>query len=161
MSKKSGLFIVKNTLGDGLIKYKTKINMDASPGADFNAKKKVGMQLIMWIVQGSSKSGVVPPILTGNLRGSGSVFVGSELVFDTRGFVGVGTPCTSTSAKPSEVTVGFNTSYAAMMHENTWNPGPVSTQSGDVGNKFVQLHLQADAKACLQMYADSIKNEVV
>lgn len=143
-----------------------KFGLEKSSGVDFKAKQKVGLQLINWVVNGSSSESVVPPIKDGILRGSGSVFVGSKMVGDTKGMFGNGNPNNSYSGKPDEITIGINTSYAAKLHEKqfsdtpqkgAWSPGPISRQSGDVGNKFVERHLKADGKNLTQLYGKFIK----
>lgn len=125
---------------------------------DLESRKKVGLQALNWIVNGSPKESVVPPILTGLLRGSGSIFVGSKYV----GTIGgkKGKPNKSHTEKEGVITVGFDTAYAARMHEGVWNPGPVSKQSGDVGNKFIEKHLKADKKEYTKFYAALQKKNV-
>jgi len=145
----------KDTLTRGIQAFQRKqgVNTGKKRSVDFKAKAKVGLQLLNWIVNGSSKEPTIPPIKTGILRGSGSAFVGSELVGDSKGLIGRGDPNKSFSGNPNTVTVGFNTSYATRMHEEEWNPGPVSRQSGNVGNKFIKKHLAADGKNLTKLYA--------
>jgi hypothetical protein len=147
-------FVVESTIDEGIAKFKT-----AHDRADNIARIKVGIQLINNIVNGSPNSGIVPPILTGRLRGSGSVFLGKKLVNQTPQVRGEGTPNTSYAGKDGEITVGFNTPYAAKWHEKPFNPGPFSIQSGDVGNKFVEKHLRADAKELWKLYGLLLKKE--
>lgn len=139
---------------------KAGIAPDKSTGADFKAKAKVGLQLLNWTLNGSSRESVVPPIKDGILRGSGSVFVGSELVGDSKSGYPNGTPNASYTGHKDIITIGFNTSYAEKMHETSWNPGPVSMQSGDTGNKFIEKHLRADGKDLLKLYATFFKQEM-
>jgi hypothetical protein len=113
----------------------------------------VGLQLINNIVNGSPAEPVVPPILTGLLRGSGSVFFESELVSTLPPVNGQGDPATSYTGESNTVTVGFNTAYAKKLHEKPFNPGPVSQQSGNVGHKFVEKHLKKDGKELFKLYA--------
>lgn len=126
---------------------------------DKKNRGKIGLQLINWIVNGSSKESRVPPILTGLLRGSGSVFVGSKFIGATPKVNGKGNPNQSHSEKENIVTVGFNTGYARKMHELkrkmhelNWRPGPKSQQSGDVGNKYIEKHLNSDKEALMAFY---------
>jgi len=119
----------------------------------------MGLQMINNIVNGSPKEPVVPPKLMGFLRASGSVFVGSDLVGDTNSG-GAGKPNKGHSDKENVVTVGFDAPYTARMHENTWTPGPVSKQSGNVGNKFIEKHLVADGEECTELYAAIHKKEM-
>lgn len=152
---------ITDTLRPGVKKYFKKAGIGRqSKGADMKAKTVMGLTAINFIVNGSPGEPVVPPIMHGILRASGSVFVGSK-------FVGgnnlTGAPRsesnTSHSAPDSVVTIGFNTAYALKMHETDWMPGPVSVQSGDVGNKFVEKHLKADKEIYLETYAKIFKRE--
>ena len=124
---------------------------------DKNARIKVGVQMLNWIANGSPNNSTVPPVLTGLLRGSGSVFYGSVLVGVTPTYNGQGEPNRSHSEREGVLTVGFDTAYAARMHETSWNPGPVSQQSGDTGNKFIEKHMQSDKKDLLKLYAVLMK----
>lgn len=138
MAKKTG-FYIKDNLSKGLKKF-----VASNPKVQEEALIKAGLQLINWIVNGSPKESIVPPVLTGALRGSGSVFVGSKFISATPDESGKGTPNNSYSGAPNTITVGFNTAYAAKLHEESFNPGPRSKQSGNVGNKYIRKHLQAD-----------------
>lgn len=142
-----------NTMTKRLIKYKKRLNLESKPGVDFDAKVKLALQLLNWSVNGSSNSSRVPPIMTGHLRGSGTVFVGNEQVGDMRNKYREGTPAKTYDNKPDIITIGFNTIYAAKLHEESWSPGKVSVQSGNVGNKWVEDHLKADGKTLTKMYA--------
>lgn len=156
-----------NTLTKGMEKYfkKVGISENKTSAADKLAKTEIGLQLINWIVNGSSSEPVVPPILWGNLRAAGSVFVGSEFVGGNNLYkvkkptkpIDENIQNTSHNAPISTVTIGFNTSYATKMHETKWNPGPASEKSGDTGNKFVEKHLKSDGKALIKMYAETLK----
>jgi hypothetical protein len=117
------------------------------------ALTKGGLQMINWIVNGSPRESVVPPVLTGALRGSGSVFVGGKFITATPDESGEGTPLKSYSAKPNTITWIFNTAYATRLHERKWTPGEVSQQSGNVGNKFIRKHLKADKELLLEFIA--------
>jgi hypothetical protein len=162
---KVGFKIVQNDIPDRLKKYFKMTKPGGS--ADIAGKTAMGIQLINNIMNGSPKESVVPPVKSGELRGSGSVFVGSKLVHSVEKVKGKGNPNTSHTAKINTVTVGINTSYAAILHEKpfsetkmkgSWSPGPVSKKSGDVGNKFVEKHLKADKEELMQLYADIIKD---
>jgi hypothetical protein len=144
--------ILKNTIDDQYIKFlredKKKRPMVLG---------KVGLQLINWVVNGSPRSSITPPVLTGALRGSGSVFIGDKFVGGTDFYPvtgdGVRTINRSHSGKENEVTIGFNTAYAAKWHENPFTPGKFSQQSGDVGNKYVEVHLKADRLDLTKLFA--------
>jgi hypothetical protein len=124
---------------------------------DILARQKVGIQLINNVANGSPKESSVPPILFGLLRGSGSVFLGSKFVYETPKVDGQGNPNKSHSEKDGVVTIGFDTAYAARMHETDWEPGPKSKHSGNVSNKFVEKHLRADKEELLRFYALLVK----
>lgn len=125
--------------------------------ADENARVKVGIQLINNIVQGEGGTNVKPPILTGTLWGSGSVFVGSKNVYITQSQGGNPTPAVSHSDKDGVITIGFNTPYAARWHNNSFKPGPVSKQAGNVSDQYITKHLQADAQELTKLYAMLVK----
>jgi hypothetical protein len=127
---------------------------------DLKSRAKLGLQLINWVVNGSGNSSRVPPVLTGLLRGSGSAFVGSKYIGATPQFNGEGEPNKSLSEKEGIVTVGFNTPYAHRWHENEFNPGPFSQQSGDVGYKYLEDHLKADKDDLIAFYAKLQKKNV-
>lgn len=123
--------------------------------AEKNALKKGGLQLINWMINGSPQNARVLPVLTGTLRGSGSVFQGSELI-DTTGWAAN----TTHTDKENVTTIGFNTPYAAWLHEAEWNPGPISRQSGNTGNKYVEYHLDTDGKRWLIFVAKMINKGI-
>ena len=143
----SEFLIVSNTLAPGLKKY-FKVHDETHE----KAAGAMGLQLLNNIVNGSPSEPVVPPKKTGHLRASGSTFVGNKLIGDTSN-LGGGSPNKSHSDDKNTVTVGFDTPYAAWLHENTWTPGPVSEQSGDVGNKYIERHLKADGPELMELYA--------
>lgn len=149
-----GMKIVRNDVQKGLQKYFKLLGAGKKDSVEYKAKAKVGIQLINWCVNGSSNSSKTVPKDTGNLRGSGSVFVGSDMVYNTRGIFGDGTPNTSYSSNIQNVTFGFNTVYASWLHEDT---GWTAHGDPDSGSKYVEDHLKADAKAAGKMYADLIK----
>jgi len=168
MAYKSAYFKYTDTLTNGIKKYRKKINMNSAGGADEKAKMKVALQILNNVINGSRKESVVPPIQTGTLRGSGSAFIGSRKIGDTKGDYPEGTPAETYGGKKGEVIIGFNTAYAAKLHEKNWTPGGVrpSKQAArnpgmleDVGNKFVEKHLRADKDDLLKFYAAMIKKE--
>lgn len=140
--------IKKNTLSPGL-KNLIKVSTDVRN----RALTKAGLQGLNWMVNGSPKLSLVPPVLTGALRGSGSVFVGNKFITATPDKSGEGTPATSHNAKPNVITWGFNTAYAARIHESNWNPGAVSQTAGNVGNKWIRKHLKADKELLFEFIA--------
>lgn len=144
MPEKTGLVIIENSIGPGIARFKKKSKIVME-----NALAKGGLQLINWVVNGSPSETVVPPIRDGLLRGSGSVFVGSKFISATPRVMGKGDPAKSYSGKKNTITIGFNTDYAAAIHENLrpagdWQPGPTSQKAGNVGGKFLEKHIFAD-----------------
>ena len=121
----SRVFTIKSdTLTPGIKAYLKKAGVgtfEDKSTADFKARQQVGLQLLQFVLNGSSKVAVVPPIRWGVLRGSGSVFVDGVLVGDSKSSYPDGTPNTAYEGKG--IVIGFNTSYAARMHETTWVPG--------------------------------------
>lgn len=161
MAKFKGFRFETKSLELGIKQFfaKAGISKKQPVGADLRARQKVGIQLLNWTLEGSAHEKVVPPILDGILRGSGSVFVGSKMVGTSKDYPN-GTPNRSYLAHRDVITIGFNTAYAAKLHEKEWNPGPVSQQSGDTGNKYIEKHLIADGEDLVKLYADFFKKEV-
>jgi hypothetical protein len=86
-----------------------------------------------------------PPVRTGFLRGSGSTFIGSNLVGTSKdlGFNG-GEPNTQYNAPDDTITVGFNARYAAAQDQNLAPEGnwmPSMTQDTTIGGGFVTKKL--------------------
>jgi hypothetical protein len=166
-----GLKIIKDTLTQGFQTYYKLAGIKGSgraTGAHRAAMRATVIQMLNWISNGSSRESRVPPIRKGILRGSGSAFVEDECVLTTRGQYQEGTPCESYDAGRNSMAVGFNTAYAARMHEGVWVPGgkvpskqarTIPGLTGDVGNKFIELHLIADGKAAMETYAAVFKRE--
>lgn len=167
----SKAFVIKDTLTPGLKAYFKKAGVGASGDrstADFKARQAVGLQLLNFTVNGSSGETVVPPIRWGVLRGSGSAFVDNVMIGDTKGTYPDGTPNKEYRSHKGGLSVGFNTAYAARMHETKWVPGgkvpsKQSTRNpgilANVGNKFLEKHLKADGKVLLGLYSDIFKKE--
>lgn len=140
--------IVSN-ISTKVMEFKNKYNNLKKP-----ALAKMGLQLLDNIVNGSPYESAVPPKDMGVLRGSGSVFVGNELIGVSPLVNGEGTPNLNHSeANENVITIGFNTAYAAAQHENhapfgkQWQDGRISEQSGDVSGKYLELHLYNDREA--------------
>jgi hypothetical protein len=136
------------------------------------ACKKVGVQLLNFCSQGSPNDPTMPPIESGYLRGSGSVFVGSELVGTSPKPYGKGDPLRSLSVAKQEgqtiISIVYNTEYAARWHENKFVPGgkrpslaarnnPSITKN--VGNKWIEKHLKSDSKDLMWVYGIMVKKE--
>lgn len=161
--------ISSDTLTPGLKKYFAKAFNATRSSADFHARQIVGLQLLNFALNGSSGDPTVPPIRWGVLRGSGSVFVDGTLVGDTKSSYPDGTPNAQYSAEAGDVTIGFNTAYAARLHETNWVPGgKVPSKQvqrnpgilGNVGNKWVERHLKADKDVLVALYASTFKRDM-
>jgi hypothetical protein len=115
---------------------------------------RVGLQLLNNVVTGKGGSTVRPPIKDGNLRASGSVFVGKV-------FAGGGDGDTTLKNwdEPNEdsITVVFNVPYARRMHEHTGNWGEASMKDGQVENKFLEKHILNDGESLLRTYTNTLK----
>lgn len=125
----------------------------------------VGLQLLNFCANGSPAESVKPPIESGYLRGSGSVFVNGKFISATPPVNGLGNPLGSFSVgiRPNEkeITVIYNTEYAGRWHENPFVPGgmipskaarnnPAITKN--VGYKWVEKHLIADRDDLLWLF---------
>lgn len=121
----------------------------------------VGLQLLNNCNNGSPNETVVPPIDTGLLRGSASVFVNNKLIGVGPKVNGLGDPLTSFSVKAGKnqtvITIIYNTSYATKLHEKPFNLGPGSEKAGNVGNKWITKHLRADKEEFKVLYVAIIR----
>ena len=157
----------KNTLTEGIKEFFTKIGMGKTSGADINVKKKVGAQLLNYIIDGSPRESITPPLLYSALRDSASVFVGNILVKANGAEAN-----RNYSDSITTITVGFSAVYAARMHEHMvpatepdpklkiiFNPSERSKGAGG-GGKYVERHLNADGKALIKLYSDFLKEEI-
>lgn len=154
----ANMVIIKNTLTPRTLKF---FDITKSKGkVNLEAKKRVAIQLLNNIVNGSPNESTIPPIKTGRLRASGSVFVGNQFVMDSSNEPSQAQPTPSKQGGESNfdvITVGFNTDYAAKLHERKFKPGYYSQQSGNVGWKFVEKHLKKDKKELMQLFSDLLK----
>ena len=164
---------IKDTLTPGLQAFfdkagiATAITKDLRQStADFKARQALGLQLLDFVNNGSSQETVIPPIRHGILRGSGSVFVDGVLVGDTKSSYPDGAPNETYQAKKGDVTIGYNTAYAARWHENPFTPGgkipskQAKANPGmlvNVGYKYVERHLRADGVTLWRFYAEKFK----
>jgi hypothetical protein len=133
------------------------------------AMRQIAVQALNWCVNGSPALALKPPVFTGNLRGSASVFVGNDFVKDSaamRENLSGQRLKKGERAHPNRelenkindiITIGFNAQYALRMHEERWNPGKFSSIDGNTGNKYLEKHLQADGKYFTEMYANLLK----
>ena len=150
-------WIVKDTLTAGIKKLAKK-----NKKILFKAEKAGGLVLLNNIVNGSPKSQKRPPIKTGHLRGSGSVFVGSQLVGTSDKVNGQGYPNRTHREKEDVITVGFDTPYAARVHEIDVyeKPSKYSMQDNITGGKFVEDHIKADRKELFKFIATMIRKYI-
>jgi len=133
-----------------------------SPKLFFEAMAKAGIQFLNWCNNGSAKESRKPPIRWGVLRGSSSVFVGNELITSFPQVIGIGatesvTPAVSHQAKPTVMTLVWNTDYAARMHEWKGGWGKFTLQDGDAGNKWLERHLRNDKDDLMKLIAMNFK----
>lgn len=158
-------FHITNNVTKKLEEYfkKAGVGVTGTATADFIAKKAMGLQMINWIVNGSPRSSVTPPVKDTYLRGAGSVHVGSQYVGGTEGYDNKDRNYEH-SDNINTVTIGFNAIYTAIQHERlypfgTYFPGPISMTYPGVGGKFVEQHINADAEECVKIYAEVFKKE--
>jgi hypothetical protein len=148
-------------LKEGFSKY-----FKAVEDATVRAKKEMALLGLNWMVNGSPNNDMTPPILLGILRGSGSAFVGREKIGDTKSYNAQGTPNESHTDDDNVITWGFNTAYAARVHEGLppapgafLKPGPGTRQAGDAGGKYVEWHIRDDGKDLMKLLAQIIKKD--
>jgi len=149
-------FAISENITIGLKRFFKKID----PAAREKASIAWGLQLINNTVLGQGGDDSRPPKKTGRLRGSGTVFVGSKKVGDTTFQGKDGTPAQSyTEQNENITTVGFNTPYAAKMHEELQPAGSLQPHADIAASKgkFLENHLKADRKDLLQLYKDIYK----
>lgn len=124
------------SLSDNLKKLQRK-----SPDAFHQAMKVGGLQFLEWSSNGSVNDSSRPPIREGFLRGSGSAFVGSELVGITDGDNRDANRSYNSQDK-NQLTVGYNSVYARKMHED---PDYEVQKDGD--KKWLENHIMNDKEA--------------
>jgi len=129
---------IKNTINVAKLK-------GISNKAFADSQSKAAIQMLDWMSSGSMSAPEAPPIRTGILASSGSVFYKNKLLGvspDISG--GQGTPNRQYNSK--NITWGFNTDYAKRMHEDKLNPGPYSQRNANrhPGNQWMTEHLQKD-----------------
>ena len=147
-----------------MLKYKNTINIPAiknvSKKAFETAQKKAAIQMLDWMSSGSMASEAAPPIRTGILASSGSVFYKNQNLAVSKDISsGQGTPNRQFNSK--NITWGFNTDYATKMHEDkNLNPGPYSMRNANrhPGNQWVLEHLQKDKDNYSKLIAKFARN---
>lgn len=120
------------------------------------ALAQVAIQMLTWMNTGSPNEPLKPPIRFGTLRGSGSAFVGKKLI-GVAPPEGEATPATSYAGPEGTITIIYNTSYAAKMHEWQGGWGPYTTQDGNAGAHWIIRHLAADGPLAMQGFAQIMK----
>lgn len=151
------------------IRIKSTIDMSAfkskSEKTIQGALDRAALAMLEWTEMGAPWNPKQAPIRWGILSGSGSVFVGSRLINTSAKSPrkGSATPNRSYSGNKHTITVGFNTAYAARMHETKLNPGPFSRQAGPErypGNQWVTSHLQTDGPQLMKVIAGYMKDKL-
>lgn len=100
------------------------------------------------------------PVKEGTLRGSGSIFVQNEFIKDSsdlpKAKAGKAVKNNAEPIKPHKLVgvVGFNTPYAAKMHENNYNFTEPSS-----GPKYLESKLIRNGKHYMKEIADTIRGE--
>jgi hypothetical protein len=159
---------VTNTMAKGFMDLQKK-----EIAVNEKACTKMALQLLTFCNVGSPNEPTVPPIKSGYLRGSGSVFVNSKFISATPSAAG-GSPLKSFTVVPNpyltRISIIYNTPYAARWHESSgWVPGGkrpsrASTKNPsitrNVGNKWITKHLVADGKDLLWLYGTLVKKEL-
>jgi len=124
------------------------------------AQEKAAIQMLDWMSSGSMGSPSKPPIRTGVLASSGSVFYKNKFLKASPNVARGETPTPNKSYNGKNVTWGFNTNYAAKLHEDkSLNPGPFSIRDANMhpGNQWVTEHLQKDKDNYTKLIAKFIK----
>lgn len=123
--------------------------------------EKAGFQLMADAVMDAP----TVPLDEGTLRGSGSVFVGNDLIATSEALAAVKgggkpTPATELGEQLAEgtlrATVGFNTAYAAAMHEGT----TLNFQHDGSGAKFLEQKVVERHDDYMQIIANEVEKEV-
>jgi hypothetical protein len=134
-----------------------------SPKNFYLAQFKAAMAMLDWMSSGSQTSPKKPPIRTGVLASSGSVFYKNRLLGTSPNVATSGAPTPNKSHTGKNITWGFNTDYAKRMHEDkSLNPGPFSKRDPNMapGNQWVTEHLQKDKDNYTKLIAEFIKGKL-
>lgn len=150
---------IEDTLTPGLDKFIKDFDIVSE-----RAAIKTGLQLLNNCNNGSPQEPVVPPKLTGALRGSASVFVNGRLVGIAPNIGGKPIPAKSITEALKEdnliISIVYNTAYARRLHEEEWRPGIGSSNAGSVGNKWVEKHINADGEELLEFHGTILKKDL-
>jgi hypothetical protein len=131
-----------------------------SPDIFRKAMERGGIQFLNWANNGSANTSKKPPIRWGVLRGSSSAFMGQKLIAtfkDVQVKEGTPTPADSYAGEDMVLTWGWNTDYAAKMHEWNGGWGPFTKQDGNAGRKWLEEHLDADRNDLWKMITKEYK----
>lgn len=153
MAKNAGLEIKADF--SGLLKLKSK-----SPKLFQSSQAKAAIQMLDWMSSGSPGSPSKPPIRTGVLASSGSVFYNNRYLGASPSVSKGGAPTPNKSYSGKGITWGFNTSYATRMHEDKGlRPGPFSSADPErhPGNQWLTAHLKGDKNNYTKLIAEFMK----
>jgi hypothetical protein len=124
------------------------------------AQEKAAIAMLTWMSSGSMGSPLKPPIRSGVLASSGSVFYKNKFLKTSKNISRGGVPTPNLSHTGKGVTWGFNTAYATRMHEDKdLNPGPFSLADPNMhpGNQWMTAHLQKDKNNYTKLIAEFLK----
>jgi hypothetical protein len=130
------------------------------------AQKIAGLQFLTWVNTGSPSESATPPIRWGVLRGSSSVFFENESLGSFKENIKPGSeetpdPLLTYNGPKNTITIIYNVEYAFKMHEErgkTWQElGPISNQSSNATDKWLEKHIASDGKILYNMIARLIK----
>lgn len=130
---------------------------NALPGMRDQALADAGMVLWERVVNSEPK----PPIDTGNLRGSGALFVNSRLITMKPPVESKGNPTTTQTTPQGEAWFGLDTPYTAYQHELAQyithrRPGA----NADAGPKFISLKIQRYKNDFAKVYGITMTNSL-
>jgi hypothetical protein len=121
-------------------------------------ERGMGQAGLQWLHDAIQEPPTVP-IDTGDLRGSGTVFLQGQLLGTSPAQGPNATPATDDDVRPDAgeilVRVGFNKPYAAKWHEV-----PANFQEPSAGNKYLEAKAAAHGKEYLQTAADVARGEI-
>lgn len=121
------------------------------------------LQLLTWSNTGTGRTSKKPPIRTGVLRGSSSVFVGKRLISiypQAANGSEYPTPARTHSGEKTTITIVWNTDYAAKMHEWKGGWGKFTIQDQDAGNKWATENLKANRNDLMKVIAAEAKKRM-
>ena len=131
---------------------------DKTPGMVDQALTDAGMLLWDRVVNMAPK----PPLLTGNLRGSGALFVSSKKIMEVpSGVVVKGSPTSSQTTPKGEAWFGLDTPYTAYQHELAmYKSHTVEGINQDSGPKFISVKLGRYKNDFAKLYGITFSNSL-